>query len=151
MAIKAESLQDAIRELRGEIAVLSAGLSVPGQDADALLQRAQKAAAGFARDAVLHEICTFEEILIHSVPRIEGTDAALCLTQAHTELIMILKKNGIEAIRPEPHQAWNAREHEVLIAEEAEGFQRGEIIKCMGTGFRTGADILVRANVLVAK
>jgi hypothetical protein len=39
----------------------------------------------------------------------------------------------------------------VLIAEEAAGFAKGEIIKCMSTGYRHGADVLVRANVIAAR
>jgi molecular chaperone GrpE (heat shock protein) len=151
VAIKLEGLYESIRDLREEIVAITADLSASCDNSEQLFERASQAVATFTKNAVLHEICTFEEILTHSVPRMDNAPAAAVLLAAYDELATILRKNGIESIRPAPHDAWNAREHEVLLAEEAEGFAKGEIIKCVGTGYRRSADVLVRANVIAAK
>jgi molecular chaperone GrpE (heat shock protein) len=66
-------------------------------------------------------------------------------------LEMLLKKNNIVPIKPQPHEQFNGREHEVLVAERMEGFGKGEIIKLLNSGYRYKDAIIMRANVIAAK
>ncbi|MCL2753821.1 MAG: nucleotide exchange factor GrpE, partial [Defluviitaleaceae bacterium] len=60
-------------------------------------------------------------------------------------------KFGIEKISPKTHEQFNAKEHEVLMAEQKEGFTKGEIIKTINSGYRYNDTIIVRANVIAAR
>ncbi|MCL1844502.1 MAG: nucleotide exchange factor GrpE [Defluviitaleaceae bacterium] len=122
-------------------------------------QTLQKASTRFKKDALLYEVCTFEEILTHSVPRLRedaGNDAlllsaALMLDDTFRTLAVILKKNNIEIIRPALKSQFNAREHEILVAEKNPDFAKGEIIKIMTAGYRFKGQVILRANVIAAR
>jgi len=62
-----------------------------------------------------------------------------------------LRKNNITPIRPNPQEIFNGKEHEVLVAEKQEGFNKGEIIKLVGSGYRYKDVVLMRANVIAAR
>jgi len=120
-------------------------------------EKIEKAAIRFKREVLFYEAATYEEILTHSVSRLrESTsehvqDTAANLEGAYNALEVLLCKNGITPIRPAPHDPFNGKEHEVLMAEQQEGFAKGEIIKRVGSGYRLGDMILVRANVIAAR
>lgn len=120
-------------------------------------QALEKSALRFKKEVVLYEICTFEEILTHSVPRLrESRDggilsAVLALEDTFRALAVILKKNNIEIIRPEVKSQFNAREHEVLVAEKSADFQKGEIIKVIAAGYRFKEHVILRATVIAAR
>jgi len=111
----------------------------------------------FKKEYLLQEMVTFEEILYYSVSRLrESGDPAVAeyVEMADREsgiLFDILRKNGVEIIKPEPHDAFNGREHEVLLAEADENFKKGEIIKPVNSGYRIGDAVLIRANVIAAR
>ena len=111
----------------------------------------------FKKEVLLYETCTYEEILIHSVSRLRDSDdneivnAAKLLDNTYIELEILLKKNDIVAIRPTPHDAFNAFEHDVLVAEKQEGFSKGEIITMMNTGYKQHDRVILRANVIAAR
>jgi len=119
--------------------------------------KAEKAALRFKKEVLLYEICTYEEILTHSASRLRESaqevprKAAGLLDDAFRALEVILKKNNISIIRPLPHEPFNAKEHEVLVAEHHEGFSKGEIIKIMTAGYRHKEQIIIRANVIAAR
>ena len=117
----------------------------------------EKAALRFKKEILLYEVCTYEEILTHIVSRLKESDNEAVLTAAqklhetYAALEVLLRKNNITPIRPAPHDAFNGKEHEVLVAEKQEGFAKGEIIKLVGSGYRHNDQVLMRANVIAAR
>jgi len=117
----------------------------------------EKSSFRFKKEVLLYEICTFEEILIHSVSRLRDSKniavfvAAQMLDSAFRELEIILKKNNIAVIRPAVKEIFNAKEHEVLVAEKQEGFEKGEIIKIITAGYRFKEQVILRANIIAAR
>ncbi len=111
----------------------------------------------FKKECLLFEISTFEEIISYSVSRLLQSDdkdiKAYCnCIQTATETIMvILKKNDIEIIRPLPHEQFNAKEHEVFMAEKNADFKKGEIIKTMNSGYKQRGTVIMRANIIAAR
>ena len=119
--------------------------------------KANNAAYKFKKEVLLYEICTYEEILVHSVSRLRSSQqpsvmaVATVFDAVFRTLEIILKKNNISVIRPQPHDSFDAKEHEVLVAEKQEGFERGEIIKIVTAGYRSEDRVILRANVIAAK
>jgi len=107
----------------------------------------------FMRESALYEISTFEEILFYSVSRITESEpeAATIANYTLKALESLLKSNGIDIIRPAPHESFNSKEHEVLMAESSPDFNKGEIIKIMNSGYKQGDVVLLRANVIAAR
>lgn len=124
---------------------------------DALLDSVTKKSLEYKKDHLLFEISTYEEIMNYSVSRLKESNdpkalefVAVC-DSTFCELISSLKRNNIVSIMPEPHDMFNAREHEVLMAEKNDGYQKGEIIKLMNSGYKQDDVIIMRANVIAAK
>jgi len=115
----------------------------------------EKASFRFKKETLLYEISTYEEILYHSVSRLRQSPAASdfvsILDETFFELEAMITEYGITIIRPAPHDAFNGREHEVLMAEVQEGFAKGEIIKVMTSGYRHNDQVILRANVIAAR
>ncbi|MCL2398388.1 MAG: nucleotide exchange factor GrpE [Defluviitaleaceae bacterium] len=109
----------------------------------------------FKREVLLYEISTYEEIIAYSVSRLredEATQYAAELADTTlAKLEVLLKKNNIELIRPNPHDTFNPKEHEILMAETLPEFKKGEIVKLMNSGYRQRDTVLLRANVIVAR
>jgi len=111
----------------------------------------------FKRETLLYEISTYEEIIFYSVSRLRTLESPECqqgAALADDTLILLealLKRNHIEIIRPQPHDPFNSKEHEVLMAESAPDFTKGEIIKLMTSGYRQNDVVLLRANVIAAR
>jgi hypothetical protein len=111
----------------------------------------------FKRDSLFFELSTFEEIMNYSVSRLrESADVQILefvveVDKQYKRLEAILAKRGIDKIVPKPHEPFNPKEHEVLMAEQNEGFKKGEIIKTMNSGYRQGDMVVVRANVIAAR
>ena len=120
-------------------------------------ERIEKAVKRFLKDSVLFEIITFEEILQYSVTRLRESDNDyvrdyIDMIDENAHIIEnTLEKTGIAMIRPNPHDSFNGREHEILMAEHIDGFAKGEIIKYMTSGYRLDGQVLIRANVIAAK
>ena len=119
--------------------------------------KTEKASFRFKKETLLYEISTYEEILYYSVTRLresslpEVAAAVTILDDTFLALEALLAENGITPIRPAAHEAFNGREHEVLTAEEQEGFAKGEIIKTMTSGYKLGDQVILRANVIAAR
>ena len=116
-----------------------------------------KKLTAFKKEHVLFECCTFEEILHYSVSRLrEAEDAEVAafvsaIDAGMARLSGILARHGIAKIQPAPHEPFNGREHDVLMAEPHEGFKKGEIVKLVNSGYRQNDIVLIRANVIAAK
>ena len=125
--------------------------------AGAHLDKTEKFITRFKKDVLLYEICTYEEILTHSASRLrssawpEMAAAEKELSAAYDKLEVLLVQNNITPIRPQAHEQFNAFEHEILIAEKQEGFNKGEIIKIVNTGYKQQDKVILRANVIAAK
>jgi len=111
----------------------------------------------FKRETLLYELSTYEEITFYSVSRLRGLEPlefrqAAALADDTLELLdVLLKKNNIDIIRPRPHDTFNPREHEALMAESNPGFNKGEIVKLMNSGYKQKDVVLLRANVIAAR
>jgi len=107
----------------------------------------------FMRESALYEISTFEEILLYSVTRVKELEpeAAILAEDTLKSLEKLLKANGIDIIRPAPHEPFNSKEHDVLMAESNPEFNKGEIIKIMNSGYKQCDIVLLRANVIAAR
>ncbi|MCL1843221.1 MAG: nucleotide exchange factor GrpE [Defluviitaleaceae bacterium] len=121
------------------------------------LEMIEKSSYRFKKEVLLYEICTFEEILTHSVSRLRTSEnaetlkLAAMLDDTFRSLEVILKKNNIAVIRPAVREMFNAKEHEVLVAEKQDGFEKGEIIKIVTAGYKHKEQIILRANVIAAR
>lgn len=115
----------------------------------------QKKLTRFKREVLLYEISTYEEIIFYSISRLretdEHTEAVMLADDTILSLQTLLKKNNIDVICPQPHDMFNPKEHEILIAESNPGFAKGEIVKLMNSGYRQGDVVLLRANVIAAR
>ena len=114
----------------------------------------------FKREVLLYEMGTFDEIMNFSVTKlVEGSGEAassslsyaIHLRRAQADLVEILGRNGITRILPQPHDPFDGKEHDVLMAERTEGFAKGEIIKTFSSGYKERDVVLVRASVIAAK
>ncbi|MCL2852363.1 MAG: nucleotide exchange factor GrpE [Defluviitaleaceae bacterium] len=114
----------------------------------------------FKREVLLYEMGTFDEIMNFSVSKLvedsgEEQSPSLAyaahLKRAQGELVEILGRNGISRIMPHPHDPFDGKEHDVLMAERTEGFAKGEIVKTFSSGYRERDTVLVRASVIAAK
>jgi len=116
-----------------------------------------KLIATFKKECLLYEVSTFEEIMNCSVERLRRTanaDVDLFVKAAdgvYAGLNAVLAKYGIEAFKPNVHDMFDGKRHEVLMAEFAEGFSRGEIIKVLNCGYIQGGEVLLRANVVCSR
>lgn len=121
------------------------------------IEEANKKAVRFIKDHLLFEMMTFEEVITYSVSRLREDSSvnvlefAKVIDEQSDALANILKRNGILSIYPQPHDIFNGKEHEVLMAEKNEDYKKGEIIKVMNGGYRYGDMVIIRANVIAAK
>jgi len=121
------------------------------------LNKIEKAVFHFRKETLLYEISTYEEILYYSVSRLRESvlppiaSAVKILDETFQAFENLLSNKDIEIIHPNPHELFNGREHEILTAEEQEGFIKGEIIKTMTSGYKADDQIILRANVVAAR
>ncbi|WP_058485682.1 nucleotide exchange factor GrpE [Defluviitalea phaphyphila] len=120
-------------------------------------QEVDKNIIKFLKEHLLFEISTYEEILHYSVSKLREEKEEIVLEYVKdidnlTESIEeVLKFYKIEFINPTPHEKFNGKEHEVLMAEIREGFKKGEIIKTMNRGYLYNKQIVLKANVIAGK
>jgi len=109
------------------------------------------------KDSILFELSTFEEIMNYSVSRMRNSQNLYIeefvqnIDFVFGELKQVLSVVGVEVIAPEPHDFFNGREHEVIMAEKNNDFKKGEIIKLINSGYKEGDYVILRANVIAAK
>ncbi len=117
----------------------------------------KKASLALKKDCILFEISTFEEIMHYSVSRMRNSqdvnieDFVQTIDFVFDELIQVLSVIGVEVIEPKPHDLFNGKEHEVIMAEKNDDFKKGEVIKLMNSGYKEKDCVLMRANIIAAK
>lgn len=128
--------------------------------AEALRKEFDRILGDFLRDVLLYEMCSFEEIINFSVSKLLELPSetpphkyAVVLVQTLRELIQLLNQNGIACITPKPHEAFDAKRHDVLLAERTDGFAKGQVIKTITSGYLETATniVLLRATIIAAK
>lgn len=116
----------------------------------------QKRLDDFIKNTILFEISTFQEIVYYSVVRLRENEDTKEFTsfidKTEEEIENSLVDSDILIIKPNPHDMFNAKEHEVLIAEKSEDFSKGQIIKVINYGFKAKDETVIkRATVIAAK
>jgi len=117
--------------------------------ATAFTEKIDKLLFRFKKETLLYEVCTYEEILRHSVPLL--TSSAHIFYDTFANLQNLLVSRGVSPINPQPHELFNAFEHDVLTAETHEGFNKGEIVKTLTTGYKQYGKVIIRAGVIAAR
>lgn len=112
----------------------------------------------FLKEHLLFELTTYEEILNYSVSKIrEETELDVVkgfiktIDDINLEIENLLIKYSIFTIKPKPYDIFNGKEHEVLMAEKHDNFEKGQIVKLMNTGYKYNNSVIIRANVIAAK
>lgn len=112
----------------------------------------------FLKEHLLFELTTYEEILNYSVSKIrEETELDVVkgfiktIDDINLEIENLLIKYSIFTIKPKPYDVFNGKEHEVLMAEKHDNFEKGQIVKLMNTGYKYNNSVIIRANVIAAK
>lgn len=111
----------------------------------------------YKQQNILSEIVTFQEIEFYSVEKLRQSQEESIVNYVDVYLKVmnniqnLLDKNHITRICPNPHDLFIAREHEILVAELKNGFEKGEIIKTVNIGFKEKDEVLIRANVIAAR
>ena len=152
LSIKLESLQEGRTEYLHTCArllrhTLSRTECPPIESVSAKLEKARHA---FLKDHLLYETATFEDIVRHSVPHLPealGIPAHSALSQLED----MLAAHGICRINPAPRTPFSAREHTILLAENHDGFAKGEVVECLNSGYILEEMVLLRANIIAAK
>lgn len=124
---------------------------------DTTIDEVEKEINLYYRQTLLFELTTFEEIMNYSVSKLrnsenENVKKYVALIDEQMEKIsFFLAEDGIEDINPKPKEMFNGREHDVLMAEKAEDFNKGEIIKVITRGYKKDNVVFIRASVIAAK
>lgn len=112
----------------------------------------------FIKNTILFEISTFQEIVYYSVGAIrECEEEALQELIKHIDEIdekieIILNDYNILFIKPNLRDKFNPKMHEILLAEENEEFERGDIIRIVNYGYITKDDTIIkRASIIACK
>lgn len=112
----------------------------------------------FLREHLLFELTTYEEILNYSICRLrkeQESDAVKFFVETMDtvsfRIEQLLEKYEIYTIKPKPYDVFDGKEQEVLMAEKHEGFEKGQIVKLMNTGYKYNNAVIIRANVIAAK
>jgi len=109
------------------------------------------------KDNILFEVSTFEEIMNYSVSRMRNSQNVYVEEFVQTsdfvfdELRQVLSVIGVEVIAPKPHDLFNGKEHEVIMAEKNGDFKKGEVIKLVNSGYKEKDYVILRANIIAAK
>ena len=112
----------------------------------------------FIKNTILFEISTFQEIMYYSVVRLRECedekikDFTKYIDNMEYKIENTLIENSILPIKPNPHDMFDPKEHEVLLAEKNEQFLKGQIIKVVNYGYKKkDKGIMKRATIIAAK
>ncbi len=112
----------------------------------------------FIKNTILFEISTFQEIMYYSVSRLKESDDEKILSftkyieDIEQDIEKCLINNNILPIKPKPHDMFDAKEHEVLLAEKNEDFNKGQVIKVINYGYKKKDEgVIKRATIIAAK
>ncbi len=121
------------------------------------IDKVQKMVFLLKKDNILFEVSTFEEIMNYSVSRMRNSENMYVeefvqnMDFVYDELHQVLSIVGVDVIAPKPHDLFNGKEHEVIMAEKNENFKKGEVIKLMNSGYKDDNRVILRANIIAAK
>ena len=73
------------------------------------------------------------------------------LEQKPAKLEKFVQERGLELIWPEQGDEYSQEYHRILVEREDAQVGRGQVIQLVAPGLRRGADVLVRAGILLAK
>lgn len=111
----------------------------------------------YMRNDLLFELRTFDELVHHSLIKLielegdKATPVKKAMKMVYDQSRKILNRSDILFIEPEPHEKFDAKLHEVMLAEEHADYAKGEVIKCHNIGYIKDDFVIVRANVVAAK
>lgn len=111
----------------------------------------------YLRNDLFLELRTYEELVEHSMKKLIELEPERSgrLTEVMTQTLEksreILNSHKIEVIRPSAHDRFDGRLHEVLMAEVAADFAKGEVIRTASTGYRLKDQVIMRAGVIAAR
>lgn len=111
----------------------------------------------YLQKELLFELQTYDEILRYALPKLSELEEDKCqnfikqLHQLYDKCLVILEKQKIIIIDPEPHTLFDGKRHEVLLVQEEEGFTKGEIIRSHAVGYQFDEEVIIRATVICAK
>lgn len=105
----------------------------------------------YLKNDILFEIVTLEDLKKYSIPKL---NQELTLVKEFKKLdqriLKELQHRGITPITPHEHEKFNSQKHEILIAEVKEGFEKGEVIEVMNSGFEYIGSVIRRATIIAA-
>ncbi len=112
----------------------------------------------FIKNTILFEISTFQEIMYYSVVRLRESkeekilDFTKYIDNIEIDIENSLIENNILPIKPKPYDMFDAKEHEVLLAEKHQDFLKGQIIKVINYGYKKKDEgVIKRATIIAAK
>jgi molecular chaperone GrpE (heat shock protein) len=111
----------------------------------------------YLQKELLFELQTYDEILRYALPKLSELEEDKCqdfikqLNQLYHKCLVSLEKQKIKVIDPQPHTPFDGKIHEVLLAQEEEGFSKGEVIRSHSVGYQFGDEVIIRATVIGAK
>lgn len=111
----------------------------------------------YLRKDLLFELRSFDEIVKHSVEKLieyeESSAEALVkvMKYVYDQSRKILNRNGILFLEPDPHERFDGKLHEIMLAEQVEGYAKGEVIKCQNIGYIKDGYVIMRANIVAAR
>lgn len=110
----------------------------------------------FLREELINEVITLEELVKYSLPKLakykeENAKAVNSyIKSGYKRIEKNLQLAGIEKIEPLLKERFNGKEQQVILIEQAKGFEKGEIASVHTKGYKLKEYILARANVVVA-
>ncbi len=122
-----------------------------------LLEHNLKVDLSFLRTDLLSEMSTLEELVHHSLPKLEHLEhdqvrqAVKIILDCYVYIDKILNQSRIVSFEPIPHEKFNGKEHDAILVEENKGYQKGEVISVHTKGYRFEDFVILRANVTAAK
>lgn len=143
--------------LDGSDAVLSRITKSFLDSVESIIQQHNRYDLSYLKNDLLFELRTFDELIEHSLKKLidheqDNARAVMAVMLGTMEKSRdILKAHAIELIIPHEHDKFDIKKHEVLLAEEAEGFVKGEVICCMSVGYQMKAQVIIRASVMAAR
>ncbi len=111
----------------------------------------------YKKETLFYEISTFDEVLYYSIEKIRQSENLnvkkyiIFIDDIKEKMFKTLEKNDVIIIKPKAHDKFNSKEHKVLIAEEKEGFNKGEVIKVNTVGYKEFDTVILKANVIAAR
>lgn len=111
----------------------------------------------YLANELLLELRTFDELVNQSMKKLIELESDLAepvmtiLIDGMNQSRNLLMAHHIHLIIPVPHESFDGKIHEVLMAEVTDGFAKGEIIDKANVGYRLKDQVILRASVIAAR